>query len=172
MVLGGVAQPHGDVGWTRFRLPGEVPLRLSTLVRLATAVGLAAVVSLTAPTVAGAMPHQKSTLRCSHGQIIVVAVSGTPATVTVGQNETITASALNCTRQTQTVSEVDETIKPTPCTDVTFAPSPDTFAPKQHVSNTFPIPTSNCPGTWGFKIDLYQGTILVATAQTSWTVTA
>jgi hypothetical protein len=146
-------------------------MRLWTLVRLTAAVGLAAVVSVTAPTDAGATPHQKSTLRCSHAQIIAIAVSGTPTTVTAGQNESITAIELNCTRQTQTVSEVDETLKPTPCGDVTSAPSPDTFTPKQRVSNTFPIPTSSCPGAWGFKIDLYQGTLLIATAQTSWTVT-
>ena len=147
-------------------------MRRSTLVRVATAVGLAAAVSLAAPTSAGATPRQKSTLRCTHGQIISIAVSGAPATVTAGQSESITATGLNCTRQTQNVSEIDETLKPTPCTDVTGPPSPDTFAPRQRVTNTFPIPTSSCPGAWGFKIDLYQGTLLIATAQTSWTVTA
>jgi hypothetical protein len=124
------------------------------------------------PTPASAAPHHESMLRCSHGEVIAVALSATPATVAGGQNETITASARNCTRQTQAVSEVDETIKAPPCTNVTSAPSPDTFAPRQQVSNTFPIPTSSCPGTWGLKVDLYQATVLIATAQVSWTVTA
>jgi hypothetical protein len=144
----------------------------STLFGIAAAVGLAVAVVMTAPTAATAAPHHSSSLRCSHGQVIAIAVSGTPASVAAGQNETITASALNCTRQTQSVSEVDEKIEPTPCSDVTFAPLPETFAPRQRVSNTFAVPTSNCPGTWGFKIDLYRGQELIATAQASWTVTA
>jgi hypothetical protein len=127
-------------------------------------------VALLLPTAVLVDASPAAALTCAPNQIMSIRVVATQPTVVAGQAETLIAKALNCTNQTLTLTEIDTATRPPPCTDPPPDPNPDTFNPHQLVKNTIPWPTSNCPGTWSYKIALYQGTTLVAKSKASWIV--
>lgn len=137
--------------------------------RLAVAVTLVTTVTIAGVGSAVAEPSTRGPT-CAPGQIIAVRVTATPAHVKAGQPVSITAQGLNCTSQTQSVSEVDRVSRPSRCATTSSAPSPDTFAPNQLVRNTFPVTTVDCPGPWSFAVILDQGAIQAGFGSATWTV--
>jgi hypothetical protein len=98
-------------------------------------------------------------LTCSSGDVVLVKVKATPATVPSGSEVTVVNKGLNCTDATQEVSVVTKAFAPAPCGDGSGFTSTDsvTFAPHQLIRKTQTFVPAGCPGRYRYVIAAYQG---------------